>query len=58
MSQTSEPIFVVSVDTYRGLIVMRCYEDGCEFTADMNSYVAHMSKDGRWTVAHKRREGG
>jgi len=33
---------------------MNCYEDGCEFDADMDFYHAHMSKDGRWTVTQKR----
>jgi len=57
MSQTSEPLFQVHVYTHRGLIIMACYEDGCEFDVDMDLYTAHMDKSGKWQVRLKREKG-
>jgi len=58
MSRTSEPIFIATVDMSRGVIVMMCYEDGCEFDVDMDFYRAHMDKSGKWTVTYKKKLGG
>lgn len=57
MSQTPEPVFTVSVYTSRGVIHMLCYDDGCEFIADMDFYTARMDKSGRWSVQLKKDKG-